>query len=75
MSGRDVNSPVIGSRVTLELCRACVSLGTAELAYIEGDRTAGDLDNDESDRRPDNRDMAALGKERVSRVCWRSDLG
>lgn len=62
MSGRDVSSPVIGSRVTLELCRAWVSLGTAVLTCLGNAGATEDLDNDERQRRRGNRDMSALAK-------------
>ena len=49
--------------MTFELCRACVSLGMAALTCLGVDKAAGDLDNEERDRRPDNRDMSVLDKE------------
>ena len=54
MSGREVNSPVIGSRVTLEeLYRVWVSLRAADLACRP--ESVG------NDRRPANRNIA---------LCW-----
>ena len=57
MSGRDVNSPVIGSRVTLWLCRAW---GTAAETCLGRDKALGDRASEESVRRLDNRDMGVV---------------
>lgn len=60
MSGREVSSPVIGSRVTFELKRAWVSHGRAVLACRARDRLAGALDSDERGRKAVKRDMGVL---------------